>query len=65
MGSDCTYTIIRDDGQSDGIAGPSFASFDEAYVVVECYYADSCCSDDSPTYKIVEVPHGHLDSGRG
>jgi hypothetical protein len=65
MGSDCTYAIIRDDGQNDGIAGLSFASFDEAYVVVERYYADSCCSDDSPTYRIVEVPQGHLESGLG
>jgi hypothetical protein len=33
--------------------------------VVERYYADSCCSDDSPTYRIVEVPQGHLESGLG
>ena len=57
--ADCTtYRIIRDDGLQDDIAGRSFASFDEAYVVVESYYADTCCSDDSETYRIVEVPHG-------
>ncbi|MEB3324002.1 MAG: hypothetical protein VKM17_01535 [Cyanobacteriota bacterium] len=52
------YTITRDDGLQDDIAGRSFASFDEAYVVVESYYADTCCSDDSETYRIVEVPRG-------
>jgi hypothetical protein len=50
-----TYTIIRDDGIDDGIAGRSFASFDEAYIVVESYYADTCCSDESATYRIVEA----------
>jgi hypothetical protein len=50
-----TYTIIRDDGIDDGIAGRSFSSFDEAYIVVESYYADTCCSDESETYRIVEA----------
>jgi hypothetical protein len=27
--------------------------------VVESYYADTCCSDESETYRIVEVPLGH------
>ena len=50
-----TYTITRDDGRQDGIAGRSFNSFDEAYILLESYYADTCCSDESETYRIVEV----------
>lgn len=63
MASGTTYTITRDDGRQDDIAGRSFASFDEAYIVVESYYADTCCSDDSETYRIVEVPLGALLAG--
>jgi hypothetical protein len=54
MATTTTYTIIRDDGLDDGIAGRRFASFDEAYIVLESYYADTCCSDESETYRIVE-----------
>lgn len=54
MATPTTYTIIRDDGLCDGIAGRRFASFDEAYIVLESYYADTCCSDESETYRIVE-----------
>ena len=53
-----TYTITREDGLKDGIAGRCFASFDEAYIVVESYYADTCCSDESETYRIVKLPCG-------
>ncbi|MFM9047815.1 MAG: hypothetical protein ACKOPT_04810 [Cyanobium sp.] len=63
MADGITYTITRDDGLQDDIAGRSFASFDEAYVVVESYYADTCCSDDSETYRIVEVPQGQSLTG--
>ena len=49
MGS---YLIRRDDGISDGIAGQVFDSYDAAYVVVERYYADTCCSDDREPYRI-------------
>jgi hypothetical protein len=56
MAFPATYTIVRDDGGRDGIAGRCFASFDEAYLVLESYYADSCCSDDSETYRIVKAP---------
>jgi hypothetical protein len=50
-----TYQILRDDGVKDGIAGQEFASYDEAYAVVERYYADICCSDDREYYRIVPV----------
>ena len=42
-----SYLIQRDDGISDGIAGQVFDSYDAAYAVVERYYADMCCLDDS------------------
>ncbi len=32
------YTIIRDDGSRDDIAGQSFASYDAAHVVLERYH---------------------------
>jgi len=34
------YRIERDDGQRDQIAGQCFSSYDEAYAVLERYYAD-------------------------
>ena len=49
------YTIQRDDGVRDDIAGRVFASYDEAYNVLERYYGDLCCSDDRESYRIVEV----------
>jgi hypothetical protein len=47
------YTIQRDDGVRDDIAGLVFASYDEAYTVLERYYGDLCCSDDREFYRIV------------
>ena len=47
------YRIVRDDGNSDAIAGQSFASYDEAHVVLERYYGDLCCSDERECYHIV------------
>jgi hypothetical protein len=55
MAKPTTHMILRDDGQPDDIAGRSFDSFDAAYVVLERYYADACCSDESHTYRIVET----------
>lgn len=49
------YSIIRDDGIRDGIAGQRFASYDEAYLVLERYYGDLCCSDDRVFYRIVDI----------
>lgn len=49
-----TYTIVRGDGLTDAIAGRTFPSFDAAYAVLESYYSDACCSDESETYRIVE-----------
>lgn len=49
------YVIRRDDGLSDAIAGQVFASYDEAYAVLERYYADICCSDDREYYRIEEA----------
>ena len=46
------YVILRDDGLSDAIAGQLFASYDEAYIVLERYYADCCCSDERESYRI-------------
>jgi hypothetical protein len=48
------YVILRDDGLRDAIAGQVFASYDEAYTVLERYYADICCSDDREYYRIEE-----------
>ncbi|MCX5955688.1 MAG: hypothetical protein NTW51_04600 [Cyanobacteria bacterium] len=46
------YVILRDDGLSDAIAGQLFPSYDEAYIVLERYYADFCCSDERESYRI-------------
>jgi hypothetical protein len=48
------YRISRDDGQTDQIAGRTFASYDEAYAVLERYYSDLCCSDEREYYQIVD-----------
>ena len=48
------YRIQRDDGGQDAITGQVFASYDEAHVVLERYYADLCCSDDRLFYRIEE-----------
>jgi hypothetical protein len=50
------YRINRDDGHRDAIAGTSYASYDEAYAVLERYYSDLCCSDEREYYRIVEDP---------
>ena len=54
------FRILRNDDLGDGlgigIAGQIFASYDEAYAVLERYYADLCCSDDRQFYQIVEDP---------
>jgi hypothetical protein len=50
-----SFQILRDDGFTDSIAGQRFESFDEAYAVLERYYADLCCSDDRIYYRIEEV----------
>jgi hypothetical protein len=49
------YCIVRDDGLRDTIAGQAFASYDEAYSVLERYYGDLCCSDEREFYRIVEA----------
>jgi iron-sulfur cluster repair protein YtfE (RIC family) len=46
------YVILRDDGLRDAIAGQLFASYDEAYTVLERYSADFCCSDEREPYRI-------------
>lgn len=46
------YTILRDDGLSDAIAGQVFNSYDEAYTVLDRYAADYCCSDERESYRI-------------
>ena len=47
------YLIVRDDGASDAMTRQRFSRYDEAYDVVERYYADLCCSDDRVFYRIV------------
>ena len=49
------FFISRDDGISDGIAGRGFATYEEAYAVLERYYGDLCCSDEREYYRIVPV----------
>ena len=46
------FRITRDDGASDAIAGRCFSTYEEAYAVLERYYADLCCSDDREYYRI-------------
>lgn len=41
-------------GSRDPIADQRFNSYDEAYDVLERYYADLCCSDERIFYQIVE-----------
>ena len=48
------YRIVRVDGQLDSIAGQSFATYNEAYAVLERYYGDMCCSDDREYYSVEE-----------
>jgi hypothetical protein len=50
------YVILRDDGLRDATCGRVFASYDEAYTVLERYYAHICCSDDREYYRIEEEP---------
>jgi hypothetical protein len=49
------YRIRRDDGVSDAITRRLYASYDEAHMELERYYADLCCSDDREYYRIEEV----------
>ena len=56
------YRITRDDGQRDGIAGHSFASYAEAYAVLERYSGDLCCSDEREYYRIVAEPDDTEDT---
>ena len=51
------FVIRRDDGVIDAIAGQAFATYDEAYAVLERYYADLYCSDDREYYRIDAVEH--------
>ncbi len=51
------YQIVRDDGKIDSIAGKKFSSYDEAYALLERYYADLCCSDDREYYRIENGVH--------
>jgi hypothetical protein len=46
------YVILRDDGLSDVIACQMFNSYDEAYIELERYVADFCCSDERESYRI-------------
>ncbi len=50
-----SHLIRRDDGNSDGIAGQVFDSYDAAYAVLERYYADVCCSDEREYSRIKPI----------
>ena len=51
-----SFRIKRDDGQSDSLTSQTFDSYDAAYVELERYYADFCCSDDERVeYNIAEL----------
>ena len=45
--------IVRDDGQQDAITRRRYSHYDEAYDVLERFYADLCCSDERIEYSIV------------
>ena len=44
--------ILRDDGVEDAMTSRVFSSYDEAYDVLERFYADLCCSDERIEYSI-------------
>lgn len=46
--------IVRDDGQQDAITRRRYSHYDEAYDVLERFYADLCCSDERIEYSIVD-----------
>ena len=46
--------IVRDDGQQDAITRRCYSHYDEAYDVLERFYADLCCSDERIEYSIVD-----------
>ena len=45
--------ILRDDGAEDTLTSRIFSSYDDAYDVLERFYADLCCSDERIEYSIV------------
>ena len=47
--------ILRDDGVEDAMTSRVFSSYDEAYDVLERFYADLCCSDERIEYSIVST----------
>ena len=53
------FLIVRHDEEEDHITAQEFASYDDAYDLLEEIYADLCCSDadyeDRPYYEIVEI----------
>ena len=40
------HRIVRSDGGSDQLTRQQFNSYNAAYVALERYYGDFCCSDD-------------------
>ena len=46
--------IVRDDGKQDAITRRRYSHYDEAYDVLERFYADLCCSDERIEYSIVD-----------
>ncbi len=55
-----SFAIVRDDGLGDDLAGRRFASYDDAYDVLERYYGDLCCSDERIFYRIIEDPQSTM-----
>ena len=44
------YKIVRIDRKEDSITSKKYISYEEAYMVLERKYGDSCCSDTDIDY---------------
>lgn len=59
------FRIVSDDSPAPGaggmpvrdpLEGQRFSSYNEAYDLLARHCSDFCCSDDRPSYRIVEEP---------
>lgn len=50
------FRIRCDQGGDDWLTRQRFHSYDDAYDVLERYYADLCCSDERVDYRIEPAP---------
>ena len=53
------YKIIRLDGKEDSLTKFTYGSYDEAHLILEDIFGNSCCSDvdydDLPGYDIIKI----------